>query len=124
MVTASDEIETAAECIKNGADDFISKPFNGTLLKARVDACLEKKRLRDSEELYLDKVEADKKKSQQILSTIMPVSVANELQSTGFVRSKRHDEVSILICDLVGFTEFCEKNDPELVLETLQGLIV
>ena len=123
MVTASDEIETAAECIKNGADDFISKPFNGTLLKARVDACLEKKRLRDSEELYLDKVEADKKKSQQILSTIMPVSVANELQSTGFVRSKRHDEVSILICDLVGFTEFCEKNDPELVLETLQGLI-
>ncbi len=123
MVTASDEIETAAECIKNGADDFITKPFNGTLLKARVDACLEKKRLRDSEELYLGKVESDKRKSQQILKTVMPTSVANELQSSGFVRSRRYDEVAILICDLVGFTSFCEKNDPELVVETLQGLV-
>ena len=50
MVTASDEVETAAECIINGADDFITKPFNGTLLKARVGASLEKKRLRDTEE--------------------------------------------------------------------------
>ena len=56
MVTASDEVETAAECIINGADDFITKPFNGTLLKARVGASLEKKRLRDSEENYLDRV--------------------------------------------------------------------
>ena len=123
MVTASDEVETAAECIQNGADDFITKPFNGTLLKARVDACLEKKRLRDSEELYLGKVESDKKKSQQILKTVMPTSVANELQSSGLVRSKRYEEVAILICDLVGFTAFCEKNTPELVVETLQSLI-
>ena len=123
MVTASDEVETAAECIINGADDFITKPFNGTLLKARVGASLEKKRLRDTEENYLDRVETDKKRSQQILKTVMPTSVANELQSSGKVRSRRHDDVAILICDLVGFTTFCEKNDPELVVETLQGLV-
>ena len=52
----------------------------------------------------------------------MPTSVANELQSSGKVRSRRYDDVAILICDLVGFTSFCEKNDPELVVETLQGL--
>ena len=123
MVTASDEVETAAECIINGADDFITKPFNGTLLKARVGASLEKKRLKDSEETYLDRVETDKKRSQQILQTVMPTSVARELQSSGKVRSRRYDDVSILICDLVGFTSFCEKNDPELVVETLQVLV-
>jgi len=123
MVTASDEVETAAECIINGADDFITKPFNGTLLKARVGASLEKKRLRDSEENYLDRVETDKKRSQQILKTVMPTSVANELQSSGKVRSRRYDDVAILICDLVGFTSFCEKNNPELVVETLQNLV-
>ena len=123
MVTASDEVETAAECIINGADDFITKPFNGTLLKARVGASLEKKRLRDSEENYLDRVETDKKKSQQILKTVMPTSVANELQSSGKVRSRRYDDVAIFICDLVGFTSFCEKNNPELVVETLQEII-
>ena len=82
MVTASDEIETAAECIKNGADDFITKPFNGTLLKARVDACLEKKRLRDSEELYLGKVESDKKVIVELISKHFPDwrRVLNELQ--------------------------------------------
>ena len=45
MVTAADENETAAECIKNGADDYITKPFNATFLKARVAASLEKKML-------------------------------------------------------------------------------
>jgi len=123
MVTASDEVDTAAECIKNGADDFVTKPFNRTLLRARVDASLDKKGMRDREEVYLDKVETDKKKSQQILKTVMPNSVVSELQTTGFVRPRRYDEVSILICDLVGFTSFCEKNQPELVIETLQNII-
>ena len=79
--------------------------------------------MRDREEVYLDKVETDKKKSQQILKTVMPNSVVSELQTTGFVRPRRYDEVSILICDLVGFTSFCEKNQPELVIETLQNII-
>ena len=42
MVTTSHEVETAAECILNGANDFITKPSNSILLKARIGACLEK----------------------------------------------------------------------------------
>ena len=72
MVTAADEIETTAECISNGADDYITKPINATLLKARVTACLEKKRFRDSEESYLSKVEADKKRTQTLLKQVLP----------------------------------------------------
>ena len=123
MVTASDEIETAAECIVSGADDFITKPFNATLLRARVGACLEKKRLRDTEEIYLARVETDKKRTQEILKTVLPNDIAVELQSTGRVRSRKYDDIGILICDLVGFTSFCEKNDAELVVETLQNLV-
>ena len=123
MVTASDEVETAAECILSGADDFITKPFNATLLKARVGACLEKKRLQDSEDLYLSRVESDKQRSQEVLKTVLPNDVAVELQSTGRVHSRRYDDVAILICDLVGFTAFCERNDPEIVVETLQTLV-
>ena len=123
MVTASDEVETAAECILSGADDFITKPFNATLLKARVGACLEKKRLQDSEDLYLSRVESDKQRSQEVLKTVLPNDVAVELQSTGRVHSRRYDDVAILICDLVGFTAFCEQNDPEIVVKTLQTLV-
>ena len=123
MVTASDEVETAAECILSGADDFITKPFNATLLKARVGACLEKKRLQDSEDLYLSRVESDKQRSQEVLKTVLPNDVAVELQSTGRVHSRRYDDVAISICDLVGFTAFCEQNDPEIVVKTSQTLV-
>ena len=123
MVTASDEIETAAECIVSGADDFITKPFNTTLLRARVGACLEKKRLRDTEEMYFNRVESDKKRTQEVLKTVLPTDIAVELQATGCVRSRKYDDVAILICDLVGFTSFCERNDAELVVETLQKLV-
>lgn len=49
MITAIDEVETAAGCIERGAEDYICKPFNPILLRARVTACLERKRLRDFE---------------------------------------------------------------------------
>ncbi|GIR61759.1 MAG: hypothetical protein CM15mP66_12070 [Pseudomonadota bacterium] len=47
MVTASDDVESAAECIQSGADDYITKPINATLLNARVSSSLDKKRVRD-----------------------------------------------------------------------------
>lgn len=47
MISAIDEIESIVRCIQLGAEDYLPKPFNGTLLKARIGASLEKKRLRD-----------------------------------------------------------------------------
>ncbi len=50
MISAVDEMESVVRCIERGADDYLLKPFNPTLLKARVTACLEKKHLRDREQ--------------------------------------------------------------------------
>ncbi len=47
MISAIDEIDSVARCIGLGAEDYLAKPFNAVLLRARVAACLEKKRLRD-----------------------------------------------------------------------------
>lgn len=52
IITAVDELESVARCVGMGADDYISKPFNPTLLNARIDACLDKKRLHDQEKQY------------------------------------------------------------------------
>src|SRR5215831_10453734 len=56
VLSALDEIESAVRCIEMGAEDYLTKPFNPVLLRARIGACLEKKRLRDQEIAYLQSV--------------------------------------------------------------------
>ena len=53
VISALDEIESAVRCIELGAEDYLPKPFDPVLLKARLRATLEKKKLRDLERAYL-----------------------------------------------------------------------
>ncbi|MGH3147470.1 MAG: histidine kinase dimerization/phospho-acceptor domain-containing protein [Rubrobacter sp.] len=57
MISALDEIEAVVRCIELGAEDYLPKPFDPVLLRARIGACLEKKRLRDQEVEYLRNVD-------------------------------------------------------------------
>ncbi len=57
MISALDEINSVVNCIKMGADDYLTKPFNSTLLKARIGACLEKKFWHEQEQAYLHQIE-------------------------------------------------------------------
>lgn len=57
MISALDELESVVRCIEAGAEDYLPKPFNATLLEARIGACLEKKALRDAEQGHLRKIE-------------------------------------------------------------------
>jgi phosphoserine phosphatase RsbU/P len=73
MISAFTELERTAECIKQGAEDYLPKPFNSTLLLARVAACLEKKRSRDREQrIYQALAE-----SQQALATELHEAAAH-----------------------------------------------
>jgi signal transduction histidine kinase len=53
MISAITEMDSVVRCIEMGAEDYLTKPFNATLLYARVKACLEKKRLLEQEKSYL-----------------------------------------------------------------------
>ena len=57
MISAVDELESTVRCIELGAQDYLPKPFNPVLLRARLAACLERKQLRDQEIDYLQQVE-------------------------------------------------------------------
>jgi K+-sensing histidine kinase KdpD len=52
MISVVDEMESVVKCIEAGAEDYLTKPFNAILLKARINACLEKKRLYDQEQKF------------------------------------------------------------------------
>jgi signal transduction histidine kinase len=49
MISALSEVQSVVRCLEAGAEDYLTKPFNPTLLRARIGACLEKKRGRDRE---------------------------------------------------------------------------
>jgi len=72
MISALGEIESVVRCIEMGAEDYLPKPFNPVLLRARVSASLEKKRLRDIEQLYAQSMEKELKIGQKIQSSFFP----------------------------------------------------
>lgn len=67
MISALDDMNSIISCIEIGAEDFLLKPFDPVLLKARIDSSLERKRLRDKEKLYTMQVEKLSQMMQQEL---------------------------------------------------------
>ncbi|MBD2027633.1 response regulator [Leptolyngbya sp. FACHB-711] len=60
MISASDDHDRAIRCIEKGAEDYLAKPLNATLLNVRINACLERKWLRDQEQAYLHQLQQEK----------------------------------------------------------------
>ncbi len=82
MISALDELDSVIRCIKLGAEDYLPKPFNPTLLRARVGACLEKKRMRDDLVHHVRRMERDLETAREIQLSMMPTDfpVASETQ--------------------------------------------
>jgi serine phosphatase RsbU (regulator of sigma subunit) len=72
MISAVTEMESVVKCIEMGATDYLPKPFNPVLLKARVGATLEKKRLRDKEQLYAKSLERELEIGREIQKSFLP----------------------------------------------------
>ncbi|MEP7132110.1 MAG: SpoIIE family protein phosphatase [Acidobacteriota bacterium] len=72
MISAVDEIDSVVKCVELGATDYLPKPFNAVLLKARVNATLEKKRLRDREQLHARSLEREMEIGRQIQASFLP----------------------------------------------------
>ena len=123
MLSALDELNSVARCIEIGAEDFIQKPYEWALLRARIEAAIEKKRLRDREVLYIQQIDEERKLSDRLLRVILPDQIIAELKTTETVRPRRHDNVAVLFTDIVGFTRYCDQHEPEEVVGQLQGLI-
>ena len=123
MITSLDELDSAARCIELGAADYLTKPFDAVLLQARIQSCLEAKRLRDQQAEVLLRVEQERARARELLRVILPDPVVDELERTNRVKPRRYEGVAVLFCDIVGFTQYCDRREPEDVLPRLQALV-
>ena len=128
MISAVDEMESVIRCVELGAEDYLQKPFNPTLLRARIGACLEKKRLRDelvewnrTLERRVEEKVAEIERLGRLKRFFSP-QLAELIVAGGAddpLRSHRR-EVTVVFLDLRGFTAFAETAEPEEVMGVLR----
>jgi len=123
MITALDETVSVVRCLELGAEDYLTKPFNPTVLDARIGASLEKKHFRDREVDYLRQIEEEKQRTESLLRVILPEEIAEELKANGEVPPRRYPKVAVLFTDVVGFTSYCDTHGAEDMVGALQQLV-
>ena len=135
MISSLEDTESVARCIELGAEDYLPKPFNPVILRARVGACLEKKRLRDQEERQAaeladwsrtleQRVEEQVAQVERLgkLKRFFSPQLAELIVAGGTedpLRTHRR-QVTVVFLDLRGFTSFAETAEPEELMGVLR----
>ncbi len=135
VLSALDEIGSVVRCIELGAEDYLPKPFDPVLLRARIGACLEKKRLRDQEaELRNELAEWNKNLEQRVQDQVTQLDRLGRLKrffspqlaelivsgGTDDPLKTHRREITVVFLDLRGFTAFAETAEPEEVMGVLR----
>ena len=107
VISAMNDLQSVVEGIKHGAEDYLPKPFEPTLLHARIAASLEKKALRDQQ--------------RKLIHTFATEEIAEELMKSGFSLGGRTMKATIMFADIRSFTTFTEQHEAAEVVELLNS---
>jgi len=129
VASGLNDLEAVVRCIDLGAEDFLPKPVNSVIMRARIAASLERKRLRDLEQIRLIELHWEKQllaveqeKSERLLLNILPASIAGRLKQGEQTIAERYSDVTVLFADLVGFTTLVKHTDPVELVGLLNDL--
>ena len=116
MISGVDEAASVVRCIEQGAEDYLGKPFDPVLLRARISACLEKKRLRDAERRRAEELE---QALQQLRAAQDQLVVQEKLASLGALTAGIAHEIRNPLNFITNFAQLAEEQVGDL--RTLLG---
>jgi adenylate cyclase len=135
LVTAKADTKDVVEGLDAGGDDYLTKPFEHSALLARVRSMLRQKALTDTVQAQTrqlaqwnaeleERVAAQVKEIERVgrLRRFLPPQIAEAVVSSGdgeSVLQSHRREVTVMFCDLRGFTAFAETAEPEEVMAVL-----
>ncbi len=122
MLSALDEMEVTIRCIEMGAEDYIPKPFNPVLLKARIEACVFKKRSRDQERSLVDLMRTERERLEQVMNGALPQLAANRLRQGEPASLDDVAKVSVLMVEVADFKALTEQMPAKQVAAVLTEL--
>jgi adenylate cyclase len=123
MISGLQETDSVIRCIEAGAEDYLPKPFNAVLLRARISACLERKRWRDRERRYMERIELERQRHETLLRNILPGQIVTRLNNGEAVIADRIEQATILFADLVGFTAVAARVTPSVLVDNLNRIV-
>ena len=103
MISADTDTEKVSKCIELGADDYLAKPFNPIILRARIASALRRQSLRTLENEYMGKIEQAKKHSENLLRNILPPDLAARLRNGESNIADHFEDITVIFADIVGF---------------------
>ncbi|MCP5540940.1 MAG: response regulator [Akkermansiaceae bacterium] len=122
MISALDDQSGIARCIERGAEDYLPKPFHPAILRARVESCVEKRKLREAEREHLARIEQEQAKSERLLLNVLPRPIAERLKAGEKEIADYFPNVTVLFADLVDFTRLSSDTEPDVIVGLLNSL--
>lgn len=119
VISGVDELDSVVRCIRMGAADYLPKTVDPEILRARIDASLQQKRLRDNEHALLSTIERQRAELARFLSPQVAALVSNADGEAMLAGHRR--EITAMFCDLRNFTVFSDTAEPEEVLGFLRA---
>lgn len=117
FLTAKTEDEDERQGFDVGAVDYVHKPFSAPIILARVRTHL-------ALQAALQTARDAQKQADELLHCLLPDAAAEEIRNIGTVIPRRYDDVAVLFCDVVNFTSYCDKHEPEEVVSRLDALFI
>ena len=114
VLSALDDMSSAIHAIELGADDYLPKPCDPVLLKARIGACLFKRHLRDMEIQYLKRIENEKRRADDLLNVVIPIGVALSTEKDFNQLLERIVVEAQQLCNADGATLYLRTDDNKL----------